>query len=43
VVVLHALRKAGIEIPYPQRVVQLRSDPAAAPAAFATENNPLQK
>jgi small-conductance mechanosensitive channel len=43
VVVLHALRKAGIEIPYPQRVVQLRSDPAAAPTAFATENNPLQK
>ncbi len=31
--VLAALRAAGIEIPYPQRVVQVRRVPAAAPAA----------
>jgi small-conductance mechanosensitive channel len=43
VVVLHALRKAGIEIPYPQRVVQMRAEPATALGQSATANASLQK
>jgi small-conductance mechanosensitive channel len=38
VAVLHALRAAGIEIPYPQRVVHMRAESAAGFGPSATAN-----